>query len=182
MPSRTAARRRSTSAVAGARMTGVADAYSTMLASAPSPDPTVTISARANVASSCVTSCSTNPGVRPPMRRAARSASRSRRPRARSRRPGRELRTVGDDRHHPRTHQWKRPDDVGDALVVGADLGQIFRLHVGQVAIELLVEHQVFAALRPDAPRVVVDHVGDDELTLSLARRDPAELDLQVDQ
>ncbi len=47
------------SAVAGARMTGVAVACSTMLASAPSPEPAVTISARANVASTCVTSWST---------------------------------------------------------------------------------------------------------------------------
>jgi hypothetical protein len=47
------------SAVAGARSTGVAEANSTMFASAPSPEPTVTMSARANVASSCVTSCKT---------------------------------------------------------------------------------------------------------------------------
>src|SRR5580704_746969 len=40
-----------TSAVAGARITGVAVAYSIMFASAPSPEPTVTISARAKVAS-----------------------------------------------------------------------------------------------------------------------------------
>ena len=53
--SATSRRRRS----AGARTTGVAEAYSTIPASAPSPGPVVTKSKRAKVASSWLTSCNT---------------------------------------------------------------------------------------------------------------------------
>ena len=54
--------------------------------------------------------------------------------------------------------------------------------HLGEIAICLFIEHQLFAALRPDAPRVVIDHVRDDEIARAVAARNASELDLEIDE
>ena len=89
---------------------------------------------------------------------------------------------VGDRRDHAGTHHRKRADELRDPLVGALDAGERLVVNGLQIAVHLLVEHQLFAALRPDAPRVVIDDVGDHQLTGVLSAGQPAELDLQVHQ
>ncbi len=91
-------------------------------------------------------------------------------------------RRVRDHRGHRRAHHRKRSDEIGDTFVGALDVLECFVVDGLQIPIDLLVEHQLFTALRPNPPRIVVDDVGNDELSLVLAPGQPPELDLQIDQ
>ena len=73
-------------------------------------------------------------------------------------------------------------DLVCDLDVGVADALEVGRRDLGEVAVHLFVEHELFAPLRPDAPRVVIDDVGDDERAAVGGRGETAELDLEVDE
>lgn len=85
------------------------------------------------------------------------------------------------ERNQARKLRKTRPafsEFLADNLALRADetLGQLRNLGIlllervetfagdgRHVAVDLLVEHPVFIAARPDPPRVVVDHIGDDQ-------------------
>ena len=63
-------------------------------------------------------------------------------------------------------------------LILGQDAAQRLVGHLGRVAVDLLVEHGLLPPTRPDAPGVVVDHVGDEQVAIGVS----SELDLEVDE
>src|SRR5476649_83934 len=70
----------------------------------------------------------------------------------------------------------------GNAFVTVTNAREILWRDGFQVAIHLLIKHEIFATLRPDAPRVIVDHIGDHQLTLGLTTHDTTELNLEIDE
>ena len=86
------------------------------------------------------------------------------------------------DRDHRGPQVGEGRDQLRDLDVRVADALEVGGRDLGEVAIHLLVEHQLFAALGPDAPRVVVDDVRDHERAAFRWLGEASELDLEVDE
>jgi len=69
-----------------------------------------------------------------------------------------------------------------DHLVAAAYIVEHISIDRLGVAIDLLVEHAALFAARPDAPRVVVDHIGDQQASAAIGIGRATELDLQIDK
>ena len=63
-------------------------------------------------------------------------------------------------------------------MVLDQDAAQRLVSHLGRVAVDLLVEHGFLPPAWPDAPGVVVDHIGNEHLAVGVSPK----LDLEVDE